>query len=162
MLFRSGILQALAATGSLQFSMIVPIIMGQNIGTCITALLSSIGASKNAKRTALVHLYFNVIGTAVFMILFYGIHGVISFPFMDKPANAFDIALVHSLFNIFATVILLPFSKGLVKLANLTIRDKAAEEKYSRADMILKALDERFLDTPSLRSEEHTSELQSR
>lgn len=145
-----GILQALAATGSLQFSMIVPIIMGQNIGTCITALLSSIGASKNAKRTALVHLYFNVIGTAVFMILFYGIHGVISFPFMDKPANAFDIALVHSLFNIFATVILLPFSKGLVKLANLTIRDKAAEEKYSRADMILKALDERFLDTPSL------------
>ena len=145
-----GILQALAMTGSLQFSMIVPIIMGQNIGTCITALLSSIGASKNARRTALVHLYFNVIGTAVFMILFYGIHGVVSFSFMDKPANAFDIALVHSLFNIFATVILLPFSKGLVKLANLTIRDEAAEEKYSRADMILKALDERFLDTPSL------------
>lgn len=145
-----GILQALAMTGAIRFSVIVPIIMGQNIGTCVTALLSSIGASKNAKRTALVHLYFNLIGTTIFMILFYSINAVVSFPFMDKVATAFDIALVHSLFNIFATIILLPFSKGLVKLANLTIRDEATEEKYSKADMILKALDERFLDTPSL------------
>ncbi len=145
-----GILQALAATGSMQFSVIVPIIMGQNIGTCVTALISSIGASKNAKRTALVHLYFNVIGTIVFMILFYGINTAIAFPFMDKAANAFDIALVHSLFNIFATIVLLPFSRGLVKLANLTIRDEAVEEKLSKADVIIKSLDERFLDTPSL------------
>ncbi|MGN0131826.1 MAG: Na/Pi cotransporter family protein [Lachnospiraceae bacterium] len=145
-----GILQALAMTGSMRFSVIVPIIMGQNIGTCVTALLSAIGASKNAKRTALVHLYFNVIGTVVFMILFYGIHAVVHFPFMDKAANAFDIALVHSLFNIFATIVLLPFSKGLVKLANLTIRDEVTEEKYSKADLVLKSLDERFLDTPSL------------
>lgn len=145
-----GILQALAITGSMKFSMIIPIIMGQNIGTCVTALLSSIGATKNAKRTALVHLYFNVIGTVVFMVLFYGIHAVVHFPFMERSANALDIALVHSLFNIFATVILLPFSKGLVKLANLTIRDDAADEKYSKVDMMIKSLDERFLDTPSL------------
>lgn len=145
-----GILQALAMTGSMQFSMIVPIIMGQNIGTCVTALLSSIGASKNAKKTALVHLYFNIIGTVIFMILFYSINAVVDFPFMDKGANAFDIAVVHSLFNIFATVILLPFSKGLVRLANMTIRDESVEESYSKVDMMIKSLDDRFLDTPSL------------
>lgn len=145
-----GILQALAATGSVQFSMIVPIIMGQNIGTCVTAIISGIGASKNARRTALVHLYFNIIGTVLFMILFYSINALVSFPFMDSAANAVDIAIVHSVFNIFATIVLLPFSKGLVKLANLTIKDEVVEEKYSKADLMIKSLDERFIDTPSL------------
>jgi phosphate:Na+ symporter len=146
-----GILQALAATGSLRLSAIVPIVMGQNIGTCVTALLSAVGASKNAKRTALIHLYFNVIGTIVFMLLFYGVQIFVLFPFMERTASAFDIALVHTLFNLFATIVLLPFSNGLVRLANLTVpRTEEETEKVSKADRIVKIMDERFLDTPSI------------
>lgn len=145
-----GILQALAVTGAVRFSLIVPVIMGQNVGTCITAMLSSIGASKNAKKAALVHLYFNLIGTIIFMLVFYGLNAVISFPFMDKPANTLDIAFIHSLFNIAATLVLLPFSKGLVRLANMTVRQDVREEEHTSKDLMLRLLDERFLDTPSL------------
>ncbi len=145
-----GILQALAVTGTIQFSVIVPIIMGQNIGTCVTAMISSVGASKNAKRTALVHLYFNLIGTVVFMVVFYALNGILQFSFMHRAATAVDIAIVHSLFNIFATVILLPFNKLLVKMANLTIRDHVEEKKLTRAEQMVKSLDDRFLDSPSL------------
>ena len=140
-----GILQALCATGSVSYAVAIPIIMGQNIGTCITALLSSIGTSRNARRTAMVHLYFNIIGTVLFLVLFYGINAFVHFPFLETSANAAGIAIVHSGFNIFATLILFPFADGLVKLAKLTIPD-GPEEK---ADEAVQMLDTRFLDSPA-------------
>ena len=122
-----GILQALCATGAVNFSTALPIIMGQNIGTCVTAMLSGIGASKNAKRAALVHLYFNIIGTVIFMIVFYTINAVVHFSFLDTAASAMGIAVIHSSFNIAATIMLLPFGNGLVKLACLTIPEEKKE-----------------------------------
>lgn len=116
-----GILQALCATGAVSYGAAIPIIMGQNIGTCATALLSSVGAGRNAKRAALVHLYFNVIGTGLFMVVFYGISAFSSPVFLNRAANGFGVAFVHSAFNIATTLVLLPFSDGLVKLACLTI-----------------------------------------
>ncbi|MCI5731923.1 MAG: Na/Pi cotransporter family protein [Eubacterium sp.] len=144
-----GILQALCATGSVPFATAIPIIMGQNIGTCVTALLSSVGAGKNAKRAALVHLYFNVIGTAVFMIIFYTLNAFLDFTFMHNPANAAGIAVIHSLFNIGATLLLLPFAKGLEKLAMLSIKE-GDDEKITE----FARLDVRFLDTPALALEQ--------
>jgi len=146
-----GILQALCVTGAVSYSAAIPIIMGQNIGTCITAMMSSIGASKNAKRAALVHLYFNLIGTILFMVVFYAINAVVNFAFLGDAANAAGIAVVHSIFNVVATVMLLPFSDKLEKLACLTIRDDVEEPKEeSEADKDFKLLDLRFLDTPGL------------
>lgn len=144
-----GILQALCATGAVSFGTAVPIILGQNIGTCVTAVLSGIGASRNAKRTALVHLYFNLIGTAVFMTAFYGLNGLLHFDFLDGPVNGAGIAAVHTAFNVAATAVLLPFSGLLVKLACLTVPDsgKAGAGKEKDAGE-LKLLDVRFLDTP--------------
>jgi len=144
-----GILQALSLTGSINFMTAIPIIMGQNIGTCITAILSSIGTSKNAKRAALVHLYFNVIGTAVFMILFYSANAIFKFSFLSHAASPVGIAIVHSTFNIFATMLLLPFAKGLEKLAYLTIKE-SPEEKEVCVESAIKLLDPHFLNTPSL------------
>ena len=144
-----GILQALCMTGAVSYGTAIPIIMGQNIGTCVTAMISSIGAAKNAKRAALVHLYFNVIGTIVFMILFYSVNAVSPFAFLADAATPFGIAAVHSLFNIAATICLLPFSKGLVKLACLTIRDEDKRQETSPEERILNLLDARFLETPS-------------
>ena len=146
-----GILQALCITGAVSYGAAIPIIMGQNIGTCITAILSGIGASKNAKRAALVHLYFNLIGTTIFMLGFYAINAAVGFGFLNDAANATGIAVVHSVFNVTATVILLPFSDKLEKLACLTIRDDANPVKEeSEADKDFKLLDLRFLDTPGL------------
>jgi len=146
-----GILQALCVTGAVSYGAAIPIIMGQNIGTCITAILSAIGASKNAKRAALVHLYFNLIGTTIFMLGFYAINAVVGFTFLADAANAAGIAVVHSIFNVTATIILLPFSDKLEKLACFTIRDDAKEEGIeSEADKDFKLLDLRFLDTPGL------------
>ena len=147
-----GILQALCSTGSLGFATVIPIIMGQNIGTCVTALISAVGANKNAKRAALVHLYFNIIGTIVFMILFYSINALFPFSFMEESATQVGIAVVHSTFNIFATLLLLPFGNGLVKLACLTIRDNPNDALDNPADEF-SLLDERFLDKPSLAME---------
>lgn len=149
-----GILQAMCATGAVSYGAAIPIIMGQNIGTCVTAMLSGIGASKNARRTALVHLYFNVIGTAVFTIVFYTFNAILSFPFLNQSANGAGIALVHSAFNIAATLVLLPFSKGLERLAVLTIPDRGGhtEEKGQRKvreEAGIKLLDERFLERPA-------------
>lgn len=144
-----GILQALCATGAVSFGTAIPIIMGQNIGTCVTAVLSGIGAHKNAKRTALVHLYFNLIGTIIFMLVFYTANSLVHFEFMGQSANAAGIAVVHSAFNVAATLVLLPFSQILVKLACLTIPDSAEEkaaEDENEKDFQL--LDARFLDTP--------------
>lgn len=150
-----GILQALCVTGSVTYSAAIPIIMGQNIGTCVTAMLSGIGANKNARRTALVHLYFNLIGTAVFMVVFYAIHAIIPFGFMGDSANAAGIAVVHTAFNIFATAILLPFSSGLEKLACLTIKEEEGESALlAEQRESIQILDSRFLSTPSFALEQ--------
>ncbi len=144
-----GILQALCVTGSVTFGTAIPIIMGQNIGTCVTAMLSSIGASKNAKRAALVHLYFNIIGTVLFMVIFYTVNGLVHFAFLADSATPAGIAVIHSVFNICATLALLPFSKVLERLACLTMPDDAQEtESLSEGEKDFKLLDVRFLDTP--------------
>lgn len=147
-----GILQALCVTGALPYSAILPIIAGQNIGTCITALLSSIGASTNARRAAFIHLYFNVIGTAVFMVGFYIIHYISPFDFLEQAATPAGIAATHSFFNVFATIILLPFSYQLVKLAEISVRERHADETVQLPDKLkaLANMDKRFLDNPSL------------
>lgn len=145
-----GILQALSSTGSITYSMAIPIVMGQNIGTCVTALISCIGAKKNAKRAAFVHLYFNIIGTVVVCALFYGINAFMNFAFLNDVVNPANIAIVHTVFNLFVTAILLPFSKQLEKLAYITIRDKDE-------DSDIPFLDERFLNTPSIATERAVS-----
>ena len=151
-----GILQALCATGAVNFGTALPIIMGQNIGTCVTAMLSGIGASKNARRAALVHLYFNIIGTVIFMIVFYTINAVVHFSFLDTAANAMGIAVIHSSFNIAATILLLPFGNGLVKLACLTIPDEQKKEVpvAEQEKSAFRLLDPRFLDTPGFAVEQ--------
>lgn len=148
-----GILQALCVTGSVSYGAAIPIIMGQNIGTCVTAMLSGIGANKNAKRAALVHLYFNIIGTLLFMVVFYSINAFVHFEFLNLSANGAGIAVVHSLFNIAATLVLLPFSRGLEKLACLTVKDTEEDTQISAVTRELQVLDVRFLETPSLAME---------
>lgn len=140
-----GILQALSATGAVTYAAAVPIIMGQNIGTTTTAVISSAGANKNAKRTAFVHLYFNVIGTVVFLCLFYGLNAVLHFAFFEQAANTFGIAIVHTVFNLTTTAILLPFNRVLEKMAILTVPDDPHEGKEKH-----ELLDERLLSTPSV------------
>lgn len=146
-----GILQALCLTGAVNFSTAIPIIMGQNIGTCVTALISSIGASKNARRASFVHLYFNLIGTILFMIVFYSLNSFMHFAFLDTAASAAGIAVIHSLFNIGCAIVLFPFANVLVKLATLTVPDKKGEETSTSETRpaSLVALDERFLDQPA-------------
>lgn len=148
-----GILQALCATGALSFGTALPIIMGQNIGTCVTALISAVGASRNARRAALVHLYFNIIGTAIFMAVFYLINAIFTFEFMAQPATAVGIAAIHSIFNVVATLLLLPFGKGLEKLAYLTVRETQEEREMFAIPDEFALLDERFLDKTSLAME---------
>ena len=142
-----GILQALCLTGSVSYGTVIPIIMGQNIGTCVTALLSAIGASKNAKRTAFVHLYFNLIGTILFMVVFYTINAFVPFAFLGHAAGPAGIATIHSLFNIGATIVLFPFSNILEKLACLSIPDREEHNAHEK-DAALQQLDPRFLDQP--------------
>ena len=148
-----GILQALCMTGAVPFSAAFPIIMGQNIGTCVTALLSAIGANKNAKRAAMIHLYFNLIGTVIFMALFYLINTAVHFSFMTQMATPATIAITHSIFNITATVAWLPFSGLLVKLACLTIRDDE-HDVVSREDQEFMILESRFLGKPAFAVEQ--------
>lgn len=142
-----GILQALCSTGAITFSSALPIILGQNIGTCVTAIISAIGANKNAKRAAFVHLYFNLIGTVIFMSVFYGINAFVHFEFLEQSANQLGIAILHTSFNVLATIVLLPFSKGLEKLASLTVREKKESNKPKASEM--KLLDVRFLERPA-------------
>lgn len=138
-----GILQALSATGQVSFGAAVPIIMGQNIGTCITAILSSFGTNKNAKRAAVVHLMFNVIGTTVWLSVFSLISFVFSPAILDASATHFGIAVAHSAFNIACTVLLLPMSFVLEKIAIRLVPDGKEEEKNIE-------LDERLLVTPPI------------
>ncbi len=148
-----GILQAMCATGAVSFGAAIPIIMGQNIGTCVTALLSSIGANKNARRAALVHLYFNIIGTAIFMIVFYSLNAFLQFGFLAEAANPAGIAIVHSVFNITATIVLLPCSRGLEWLATKTVPEHAEEVQTAEPEHVqdagIQLLDERFMERPA-------------
>ena len=140
-----GILQALCATGAVTYGTALPIIMGQNIGTCITAVLSSIGTSKNAKRAAAVHLSFNVLGTVLFMIVFYTINAFFPFEFLEDAAGEMGIAVIHTAFNILATLVLLPCANLLEKLACHIVPDTKEVEKENEFEL----LDERFLERPA-------------
>lgn len=142
-----GILQALCVTGAVTYANAIPIIMGQNIGTCITAALSAIGASKDAKRAAAVHFYFNLLGTAIFMTLFYTSNAFIHYEFLGDVAGPAGIAVVHTTFNILATLVLLPLSNLLEFLATKTIRDKAGDVEVEQ-DAVLQLLDPLFIDKP--------------
>ena len=147
-----GILQALSVTGAFTYGSVIPIIMGQNIGTCVTAMISSIGANRNAKRTAFVHLYFNIIGTVLFLVLYYILNAIIHFPFADETVGVVGIAMIHSIFNVFTTVVLLPFTKVLERLAYLTLPETAQEKEKEKNAFPL--LDDRFLSTPSFAIEQ--------
>lgn len=138
-----GILQALSMTGGISFGMAIPIIMGQNIGTCVTALISSIGVSKNAKRVSVVHIYFNLIGTAFWLSVYMILDSILHFAFTDAPIDPAGIAIVHSVFNVATTVLLFPFSKFIERLAIKTVKDSSVKNK----DVFL---DERLLATPAL------------
>lgn len=145
-----GILQSIAiSTGKVTYAIALPLLLGQNIGSCVTALISSIGANKPAKRVAVVHLYFNVIGTVLFLSVFYLINAFIDLPFMQDSLNAVGIAVIHTGFNVLTTALFLPFTKKLERLACLTVRDKPGEKKQD-APM----LDERLLKTPSVAIEQ--------
>ena len=141
-----GILQALSSTGVITYSSALPIIMGQNIGTCATALISSVGTNKNARRAAMVHLYFNLIGVTVFLVSFYTLNSFLHFSFVGDIIEPWGIATVHSVFNLCTTIILLPFANVLEKLAVLTIPDDAKKEEFA-------LLDERLLNTPAVAAE---------
>ena len=145
-----GILQSMSMTGAISYGAAIPIIMGQNIGTCITAMLSSIGATKNAKRAALMHLYFNVIGVVVWLGLFYAADFVFDFAFLNKKAGGgiYDvdpwvIAGIHTIFKILCVILFAPFTKWLEKLACISVKDSNEVEKTN-------ALDDRLLDTPTV------------
>lgn len=137
-----GMLQALSMTGGITYGIAIPIIMGQNIGTCATAILSSIGVSKNAKRVAAIHLSFNLIGTAVFMLIYYALHSFLDASFLNLKVTPVEIAVCHSIFNISTTILLLPFSKTLVRIAEGIIKEDAAPQ--------IAFLDERLFNTPSI------------
>ena len=132
-----GILQALALTGSVSFGTAIPIIMGQNIGTCVTALLSSIGVNRSAKRVAVVHISFNIIGTVVCMILFYGANAIVHFDFLTQPIGVVGIAFCHSVFNVFTTAMLLPFSRQLEALARRLVKSEPKKEAFAFLDPLL-------------------------
>lgn len=138
-----SMLQALSLTGGITYGMALPIIMGQNIGTCVTSLISSIGVSKNAKRVVVVHFAFNVIGTVICLAVFYTLQAIFHFTFVSLPINPVGIATVHMLFNVFTTAILLPFSKNLESLAHKIVRDKPTDRPFA-------FLDERLLNSPSV------------
>ncbi len=140
-----GVLQALALTGAVNYNMAIPIIMGQNIGTCVTAMISGVGANANAKRVAAIHLSLNVIGTAVLLSLYTAGRAIFDFALGDMAIDAFGIAIVHTIFNIAITVILMPFGKWIIKLATVMVRDdKKSEEKF------VVQLDERLFRSPSV------------
>ncbi|NMA06956.1 MAG: Na/Pi cotransporter family protein [Ruminococcaceae bacterium] len=142
-----GILQAISMTGTITFETAIPIIFGQNIGTCITAIISSIGANRNAKRVAIAHLFFNIIGTTLFSIILFTLNAFVKFAFMSLKIDALGIAIVHSTFNILATIILFPFSKQLERIARFIVPD-------GKEEMQFEVLDERLLTTPPVAIEQ--------
>lgn len=145
-----GILQALSVTGAVSYSTAIPIILGANVGACATALISSVGAGRNGRRAALIHLYFNIIKTVTFMVVFYAVDAVMEFAFMGRPASALGIAVIHTAFNVAAVVLIFPFSSVLEKLVTFTIPISEEEEKARECDKKeIQLLDARFLSTPS-------------
>ena len=139
-----GILQALTVTGAITYGAAIPIVMGQNIGTCVTAMISALGANRNGKRAAVVHLSFNVIGVAVVSVIFYTLNAIINFAFTDIAINAWGVAIVHTLFKIICVVLIGPFYKQLAKISMLIIKDsKDAQETAT-------LLDDRLLETPGV------------
>ena len=147
-----GILQALSVTGAFTYGSVVPIILGQNIGTCITAILSSVGANKDGKRTACVHLSFNIIGSVLFMVVFYLGNAIFHFPFISETVSAANIATIHTIFNVFATVALFPFIKGLERLAYVII--PVSEEEKEMQENVFAVLDPRFISSPAFAIEQ--------
>ncbi len=147
-----GILQALCLTGGITYNMAIPIIMGLNIGTCMTALLSSIGANKSAKRVVVIHFSFNIIGTVLCMILYFGLSAIFPLPFGDSAISTFGIALVHSVFNIFTTIALFPFMDKLEKIAFTFVKGDIVHDEHS-------FIDERLFNTPSIALAECESKL---
>lgn len=142
-----GILQALSATGQITFSLAIPVIMGQNIGTCITAIISCIGTSKNAKRAAMANLYVKIISAVLFLVVLYILNAILKFSFVNSAISAFDIAVIHTMFNVISTIVLLPFVGFIEKLVRLTIREGAEKNTFA-------ILDDRFLQTPSFAIEQ--------
>ncbi len=138
-----GILQALCVTGEITYGFAIPILLGQNFGTCITAMIASFGASRDAKRAALIHLYFNLIGKSLVVALFYLLNLFLDFPFLSSPTSSFDIALIHTAINLAAALVVLPFGKLLVQLAKLTVRDATPQAEFQK-------LDEHLLTTPGI------------
>lgn len=152
-----GILQTISTTGVLTFSAAFPIIMGQNIGTCVTPIISAVGAGKNAKRAAAVHLYFNIIGTILFLVVVYALQGLIGLPFWDKSIDMGGIANFHTFFNVVVTICFIPFTKLLEKLAMITIRDKKTEDGTPVSEFTAPALEDRLLVSPSLAVQQATN-----
>ena len=141
-----GILQALSSTGLVTWGSAIPIILGQNIGTTSTSLIASIGTSKAAKRSAMVHVYFNIIGTVIFMAAIYGVKAAVGFSWWNDTMNMGNIANFHTLFNVVVTLLFLPFTKLLAKLAEMTIPDKPGEKQ----DIEIPVLDERLFNSPAV------------
>ena len=138
-----GILQGLCSTGVVTYGAAIPIILGQNIGTCITAIMGAIGANRNARRTAMVHLLFNVVGAVMFAVIFYGLGMVIEWKFLGDSVQAWDVSVIHTGFNLVATAVLMPMNGLLVKLAYLFIPKEQEPQK-------MELLDERLLATPAV------------
>lgn len=145
-----GILQALTVTGAISFGAAIPIVMGQNIGTCVTALISSISANRNGKRAAMVHLYFNIIGAVIWLTLYYIINSIFGIIPTEDPVNAWGIAIIHTVFKILSVLAIAPFYKWLEKLAVLTVPEKKSENETASK------LDERLFNTPSVAAEQAT------
>lgn len=138
-----SIIQALSATGQISFGVSIPLILGANIGTCVTALISSIGVNRDAKKVSVIHIAMKIIGATVCMAIFYGAHAIVDFSFVDATIGRFGIAAIHTIFNVFNTILLFPLTKQLVKLANFLVRPAKNTETYT-------FLDERLLSTVSI------------
>ena len=146
-----GILQALSATGAISYEVAIPMVLGMCIGACVPVLLSAIGANANGKRTAVIYLYFNIVGSVLFMVPFYLLHLVLPMQFMAGPADAFGIAVFNTVFKVAATLVQLPVTELLVKLACATIKEERGEDDERFQENLL---DERFLDYPPLALEQ--------
>lgn len=139
-----GILQSLTATGAITYGAAIPIVMGQNIGTCVTALISAAGANKNGKRAAMVHLYFNIIGVVIWLTVYYIVTAFVNIPLIDQTIGMWGVAGVHTIFKILSIIVIGPFYKQLVKLAEISVKDKDAENDTTTL------LDERLINTPAV------------
>lgn len=150
-----GILQALCASGAVSYATAIPIIMGENVGACMPALISGAGGNKGAKRTALIHLYYNIIKTVAFMAVFYAVNAIVHFEFLEQAASAVGVAVIHSAFNVVAVIVMFPVSFILEKLVYLTIPETEEEkQELSEGKREIQLLDSRFLSTPGFALEQ--------